>query len=172
MPSESVQIVRAGLERIGDLEPLWGSLSEHHIAVAPHLQELGPLRSPVESWQTRRALYEEWLAEPDAFVLIAESGGTPIGYALVHMRGPEESWTTGDRIAVLETFAVLPGHRGGGIGGALFERLYEELRRLGIGVFEVAVISTNADARRFYERHDVLPFMVTYLGKVPTAARR
>ena len=50
--------------------------------------------------------------------------------------------------------------------------LYEELRRLGIGVFEVAVISTNADARRFYERHDVLPFMVTYLGKVPTAARR
>jgi GNAT superfamily N-acetyltransferase len=172
MPSESIEIVSAGAERIDDLEPLWGSLSEHHVAVAPHLRELGPLRSPAESWEVRRALYEEWLAEPDAFVLIAEDGGTPIGYAVVHMRGSEESWDTGDRIAVLETLAVLPGHRGDGIGGALFERFYEELHALGIGVFEVSVISTNAGARRFYAHQDVLEFMVTYLGKVPTAARR
>jgi hypothetical protein len=74
MPSESIEIVSAGAERINDLEPLWGSLSEHHVAVAPHLRELGPLRSPAESWEVRRALYEEWLAEPDAFVLIAADG--------------------------------------------------------------------------------------------------
>jgi GNAT superfamily N-acetyltransferase len=136
MPSESIEIVSAGAERIDDLEPLWGSLSEHHVAVAPHLRELGPLRSPAESWQVRRALYEEWLAEPDAFVLIAEGGGTPIGYAVVHTRGSEESWDTGDRIAVLETLAVLPSHRGDGIGGALFRGRghLEELRALGIGV--------------------------------------
>jgi GNAT superfamily N-acetyltransferase len=172
MASDSIQIVRAGRERIDDLEPLWASLSEHHAGVAPELRRLGPVRSADESWRVRRALYEEWLAEPDAFVLIAEGGGRPVGYALVHMRGPEESWDTGERIAVLETLAVLPGHRGGGIGGALFERFYDELRSLGIGVFEVAVIYTNTDARRFYERQDVLPFMVGYLGRVPTAATR
>jgi GNAT superfamily N-acetyltransferase len=172
MPSEAIEIVRAGRERIGDLEPLWGSLSEHHATVAPRLRELGPLRSAAESWRVRRALYEEWLIEPDAFVLIAEAAGTPVGYALVHVRGPEETWDTGDRIAVLETLVVLATHRGSGIGAALFERFYEELRALGIGVFEVAVVETNADARRFYERQDVLPFMVGYLGRVPRAARR
>jgi hypothetical protein len=32
----------------------------------------------------------------------------------VHMRGPEETWATKERIAELETLTVLPGHRGRG----------------------------------------------------------
>ena len=46
----------------------------------------------------------------------------------MHLRGPEETWATGERIGVLETLAVLPGERGRGIGSALFERMYAELR--------------------------------------------
>ncbi len=172
MSSDSIEIVRAGNGSIEDLRPLWESLSEHHAAVAPHLETLGPLRSPPESWRVRRALYEEWLAEPGAFVLMAEAGGRPVGYALVRVRGPEETWETGDRIAVLETLAVLPGHRSRGIGSALLERLYDELRGAGIGELEVAVISTNSDARRFYERQGLLPFTVSYLGRLPKAATR
>ena len=109
----------------------------------------------------RRELYEDWLDEPDAFVLLAETDdGQAIGYALVHLRGPEETWQTGERIGVLETLAVLPGERGRGIGLALFERIYEELRGLGVQELEVAVISKNAAALRFYERHGLLPFTV------------
>jgi hypothetical protein len=33
----------------------------------------------------------------------------------------------------------------------------------------VAVISTNADAVRFYERPDRVPFTNSYLGRVPGA---
>ena len=36
-----IRIVRGKSERIDDLQPLWESLSKHHAAVAPHLQELG-----------------------------------------------------------------------------------------------------------------------------------
>jgi GNAT superfamily N-acetyltransferase len=161
-----MEIVRAGSERIDDLRPLWESLHEHHATIAPHLEELGPVRAPGESWAVRRALYEEWLAEPDSFILLAESEGQAIGYALVHLRGPEETWATGERIAVLETLAVLPGERGRGIGSALFERMYAQLRRIGVRELEVAVISKNAEALRFYERQGLMPFTVSYLGRI------
>ena len=86
----NLPIVRDGPERIDELRPLLESLSAHDAEVAPHLAALGGLRTPAESWAVRRALYEEWLAEPDAFILIAEAASEPVGYALVHMRGPEE----------------------------------------------------------------------------------
>jgi ribosomal protein S18 acetylase RimI-like enzyme len=164
-----VEIVRAGAERIPDLQPLWESLSRHHAEVAPELAMLGEVRPEADSWAFRRQLYEEWLQDPDAFVLIAESDGEPVGYAMVELRGPEETWATGDRVAELETLAVLPGHRGRGIGSALVERMHDELRRLGVSHFVVSVIASNADAVRFYERLGLTTFLVTYAGHVPPA---
>ena len=117
-----MEIVRAGAERIPDLQPLWESLSRHHAEVAPELAVLGEVRAEADSWAVRRGLYEDWLKDPEAFVLIAESQGEPVGYAVVQVRGPEETWATGDRVAQLETLTVLPGHRGQGIGSALVER--------------------------------------------------
>ena len=165
-----MEIVRAGAERIPDLQPLWESLSRHHAEVAPELAVLGEVRAEADSWAVRRALYEEWLEDPDAFVLIAEAQGEPVGYAMVELRGPEETWATGDRVAELETLAVLPAHRGKGIGSALVERMHEELRRLGVGQFVVSVIASNADAVRFYERLGLTTFLVTYASAVPPAA--
>jgi GNAT superfamily N-acetyltransferase len=162
-----MRIVRAGRKRIDDLQPLWESLHEHHATIAPHLEELGPVRRPDQSWAVRRELYEDWLSEPDAFVLVAEVDRQPIGYAMVHLRGPEETWQTGDRIGVLETLTVLPGERGRGVGTALFERIYAELGELGVTELEVAVISKNVAALRFYERHGLLPFTVSFMGRIP-----
>jgi ribosomal protein S18 acetylase RimI-like enzyme len=160
-----VTIVRGGAERIPDLQPLWESLHEHHAAVAPELAERGPVRSADESWLVRRALYREWLAEPDALVLVAEASSGPMGYALVHMRGPEETWATGDRIAELETLAVLPALRGRGTGMALTEAVHRELRR--IGTEHMAVSASNEAALRFYERLGLQRFLVSYIGAVP-----
>ena len=168
---DEVTIARGGAERIPQLEPLWESLHHHHAAVAPHLAALGPLRTPQESWLVRRGLYEEWLAEPDAFVCVAEAGGEPVGYALVHMRAPEETWATGDRIAELESLAVLPEYRGRGVGRALVDAVFEELRRLDVTHWAVGVVASNADAIRFYERLGLLPFIRSYVGAVPSASR-
>jgi ribosomal protein S18 acetylase RimI-like enzyme len=165
-------IRRGGRDEIPLLRPLWESLHEHHVAVAPHLRQLGPVRASRQSWQVRSELYEEWLAEPDAFVLLAERDEIPIGYALVRMRGPEESWETGERIAELETLAVLPGHRDHGTGRRLVKAVYDELRRIDVRQLEVGVIATNADAIRFYERLGLLPFTVSYIGNVPPADAR
>ena len=94
---DQLAIVRAGAERIDDLRPLWEALSRHHGEVAPELAAIGERRRLEDSWAVRRALYEGLFAEPGTFVLIAELGSSPVGYALVHLRGPEETWSTGDR---------------------------------------------------------------------------
>jgi GNAT superfamily N-acetyltransferase len=163
-------IRRVGAEAIPVLRPLWESLHGHHVQVASHMQRLGPARSAADSWAVRAALYEEWLSEPDAFALLAEQDKTAVGYALVHMRGEEESWETGARIAELETLAVLPGHRGLGTGRQLIAAVYEELRGIGVGQLGVSVIFTNDDAIRFYERLGLLPFCVSYIGNIPPAS--
>jgi ribosomal protein S18 acetylase RimI-like enzyme len=170
-PSDAVVIRRAGADAIAMLQPLWTSLHDHHLSIAPHLQELGPPRPAEQSWAVRAALYEQWLAEPDAFVILAETDRTPVGYALVHLRGEEESWQTGPRIAELESLAVLPGHRAHGIGGQLIEAVYAELTRLGVDQLGVSVISTNTAAIRFYERLGLLPFCVSYIGSILQYAR-
>jgi ribosomal protein S18 acetylase RimI-like enzyme len=131
---------------------------------------LGEVRAAQDSWEVRRALYEEWLAGPDAFALIAEEDSAPVGYAVVQVRGPEETWATGDRVAELQTLAVLPGHRGRGIGTALVERMHEELGPMDVGHFVVAVIASNADSVRFYERLGLTRFLITYAGRVPAAS--
>jgi ribosomal protein S18 acetylase RimI-like enzyme len=169
-PRHEVTTVRGGAERIPDLQPLWESLHEQHAAVAPELAELGPVRSADESWLVRRALYREWLAEPDAFVLVAEASSGPVGYALVHMRGPEETWATGDRIAELETLGVLPAFRGRGTSMALTEAVQRELRRIGTEHMAVSVIASNEAALRFYERLGLQRSLVSYIGAVPPAS--
>ncbi len=139
---DRVDIRVAGSESIDRLRELWISLSRHHAAVAPELEEaFGAVRPEDDSWAVRRALYDEWLAEPDAFVLLAETGGRPVGYAVV-------------------------GHAQRGIGTRLIERMHEELAARGVGQFTVSVIASNSDAVRFYERLGLTPFLVTYAGRV------
>jgi ribosomal protein S18 acetylase RimI-like enzyme len=165
--SGDVEIVRAGAERIADLEPLWASLNEHHVAIAPEFGSLGPNRTREDSWRVRSGLYAEWLQEPDAFALIALDAGRPVGYALVVFRAGEEAWVTGERIAVMETLAVLPSHRDRGLGTRLVEAVFARLRELGVTEWEVSTMWGNREAQRFYERFALRRFVVTYLGRVP-----
>jgi ribosomal protein S18 acetylase RimI-like enzyme len=70
-------------------------------------------------------------ADPSTFALIAEAGSVAVGYALVHVRGPEESWQTGP-VAELETLAVLPELRGRGIGFDLLAAVFRRLRQMDV----------------------------------------
>jgi GNAT superfamily N-acetyltransferase len=162
-----ISIELAGPERLDELRPLWESLSDHHVEIAPQLRGLGPVRASAESWDVRRAHYVSLFADdPSAFALIASAAGGPVGYALAQIRGPEESWETGP-VAVLETLAVLPAHRRRGIGAALVQATMAELRGLGINHWEVATIASNEEALRFYQRLNLLPFTINLIGPVP-----
>lgn len=166
--SREVRIAKGGPDRVGELEALWKSLHEHHRAIDPRIPGVR-LRDADGSWSFRRVEYETWLREPDAFVMIAEREGRPLGYALVHFREEDDSRETGSRFGELESFGVLPEERGRGIGTALMDAVYRELRRLGIRELEIGVLATNESAARFYERQGFRPWLVRYFGRVPDA---
>src|SRR5262245_3264107 len=106
---DAIHIVKAGSERIADLEPMWNALHLHHQTIGPLW--LGPTRSLDQSWEYRRRKYETWLKEAGSFVLLAEHMDKPVGYALVCLQPGSDSWQTGDRVGALETLSVLPEAR-------------------------------------------------------------
>jgi ribosomal protein S18 acetylase RimI-like enzyme len=163
---DEVRIVKAGVERIPDLEPLWRALHAEHLVIDPRLPGI-PMRSQDEAWARRRDLYQGWLSEKDALLLLAEVRGLAVGYAVSHVHEADDSWDTHGRFGVLESLAVLPDMRRRGVGRMLMSALQAELRRLGVTALEIGVVATNEAARRFYERQGFNPWQVHYLGAIP-----
>jgi len=135
--------------------PVWASLLAHHAEVEPSLRT----RPVAESWPMRRADYGRWLADEGSFAMVAEEEGAAVGYAVVHVGGPDETWVTSERMAEVESLAVLPSHRGAGVGAALMDAVEAELRRLGIEDMWLAVVAGNTEATRFYERRGLRTYM-------------
>ena len=152
----ALTIQRIGLGEVDRLAPLWESLRRHHVSIVPELAQQPPARS----WEIRRALYDQVLSDSDAFALVAVQEGVDVGYALVALHdGPDDTWVTGDRIAEVETLAVIPEARGRGVGTALLDRVDAELDALGVRDLRIAVV-------RFYERRGLVSFL-TVLGRFP-----
>ena len=161
-----IRIERVGAERVGDFEPLWKALHEHHLTVDPQVPGIPP-RTADESWPIRRTHYEEWLTHPGAFALLALDGEEVIGYAVVSFHEQDDTHTTGDRFAELHSLGVLEDRRGAGIGTQLLRRVYAEVRAQGVEEMVIGVLATNDRVRRFYEREGFAPWVLLTLGKVP-----
>jgi ribosomal protein S18 acetylase RimI-like enzyme len=164
-----VVISRAGAESIDAFEPLWKAMQAHHRSVAPHLEEIAPIRSDDDSWARRRKHYERVLGDPDTFAFLAERDGRPVGYAVVKIMGTESTLEVGEQVAELDSLAVVAEERGHGLGGALMDAVYDELRRRGIREMALAVMEGNEGAARFYERRGFIPYLRYLLGRVPEA---
>ncbi len=148
---------------IDQLEALWRELFSHHLAQAPHLETLGPARSPADSWRVRRGYYQRWLAAPQATVLVAQGPGGLLGYAMVRAVDDAGSWQFGDRVGVLETLVVSTSARGGGVGQALMEAARRRLADWGIQVMTISVIAGNEGALRFYRREGARDYLHTLI---------
>lgn len=152
---------------LGLLEPLWNALQAHHIDVTPELGPRTPKRSFADAWRIRRGKYERWLGDPDTFFIVAEVGGAPAGYAFVTVGPPYASWDAGERLAELETLSILPEHRGGGLGVALIDAVWDRLAELGVEDMQIVTTAANAGAKRFYERQGFNRGFDVYYGKRP-----
>ncbi|MDP9265758.1 MAG: GNAT family N-acetyltransferase, partial [Chloroflexota bacterium] len=125
-----IAISVAGPERIADIEHLTRALHEHHRTVDPAIPAI-PLRDTDAWWEVRSERYAAWLDEPASFLLVAEGDGAAVGYALVTFHGRDDSNTTGERFAELQSLVVAPEHRGAGVGGALLHEVYRQVRSRG-----------------------------------------
>ena len=161
---ESITIVVASAESVGAVETLWKALHQHHEEVAPHF---GITLEGDESWKRRKANYQKWLRESGTRLFIAKDEDKSVGYALVRIIGGSETWKSGDQIAEIETFSILPEYRGMGLGSRIMAEVYAFLREEGIKELGVTVVDTNTDAIRFYQQHDFGKRYVYLLGDVP-----
>jgi ribosomal protein S18 acetylase RimI-like enzyme len=163
----SVRVVEVGSDQLDEIEPIWRSLKEHHLDLDD--PELAPIRAERQTWSGRRAGFERILRD-DGFLLLAEVDDHAVGYVLVEVLDRAGNWRiVGNRYANLESIAVLPAFRGGGVGTALMARAHDRLRELGIEEVVTQVVAGNEDARRFYERDGLRAWTVNYLGRVPPA---
>ena len=168
MSAASIQ--RVGPDRVDDLAALWKAVQAYQVEVADRIEGV-PMRHPDDSWPRRRAEYLEWLAEPDAFLLLATGGDAPVAYALVTVQQhADDTHVTGDRVAELKSLSVAASRRGEGLGSAMMLRVFEELRALGVTELKIGVLAGNDRAFRFYERFGFRPWLVETLGRVPDGA--
>jgi ribosomal protein S18 acetylase RimI-like enzyme len=83
-------------------------------------------------------------------VLVAAGGEELVGYLIL---GPWVALESAAHVAEVRGLAVAPGRQGEGIGGRLLEAAIERSRRESVRRLVLRVLSTNAAARRLYERH-------------------
>ncbi|GAB3213061.1 N-acetyltransferase family protein [Marinactinospora thermotolerans] len=156
-----------GPDEIEVLSGLWRALHAHHTEIAPHLEDLITSVDADESWRRRRSRYLDWLADPDTLAVLAERDGEEVGYAMVTLREDRKgSWERGERVAVVQTLSVLPEARGTGVGSGLLEEIRRQLGAMGVHDMELAAITTNSDAIRFYEREGFRPFVTTLVSRI------
>ncbi len=165
-PDQGCRLTFHGVECLAQLEPLWLSLFDWH-------EEIGAAGLPViersASWPLRRALYADFFAHPDTFVVLATlagagagaGAGVVVGYCLAHLQdGADDTWPTSDRIGHIESLAVLPSERGAGIGTALLDAAEQRLAELGATTVAIEVMVGNDSAQQFYQSRAMLPVTV------------
>ena len=162
------RVSEAGAERIDELEPLWAALHSHHSKIG---ESVAPRRELADSWRRRRAQYERWLVTGEAQLLIAERDGEAVGYAVLRVEQGPATWDVGERVAELESLAVLASARGQGVGTMLVAAAREQARSRAATRMSVGVAHSNADALRFYAREGFEPFYVQLLDRGGAAAR-
>jgi ribosomal protein S18 acetylase RimI-like enzyme len=160
-----VEIIEARVERLDDVGSLWRAMHEYHAEVAGEAREVAPFRRAEDSWQRRRDEFERWMRAGDAWLLIAEREGSPVGFAFFRICDGDWSFDTDERMGELEALSVEPKLRRWGIGSLLMEEVERRLAAAGVGFIGLAVIAGNEDALRFYRRWGMAPSHVRCLGR-------
>lgn len=154
-----MKVVRAGAERIPELQSLWEALELHH----SELPDVPPIRPLADSWQVRRGSYEAWLADGSGRLHVAERDGRVVGYVMLTIVDAPASWNVGARAAEIETMSVLPDERSRGVGSALMDAAVRTAEEEGVHAIGVGVVHSNVEGIRFYERAGFRPFYVELL---------
>lgn len=87
------------------------------------------------------SFFRRLLAEPGAWLRVAERGGALAGYSVATLQPPH---------ADLENLATVPSQRRNGVARALMDDLYAACRAQGVRAITLEVRATNAEAQALY----------------------
>ena len=156
-----------GSHEVEELADLWGALHQQHTVTAPHLEDIIGAVSIDESWRRRRAQYLSWLTDPDTMAILTEHEGDLAGYAMVTLRqSTQGSWDRGERVAIVQTFAIDPEYTDTGVGSELLEEIRRQLAGMGVRDIEFSALATASEDIDFLEREGFQPFVTTMVCRV------
>jgi ribosomal protein S18 acetylase RimI-like enzyme len=95
-----------------------------------------------------RSRYRSLVDEPDALVLIAASGGRPVGMVIGTIGAP--SSVSDETALTIANLVVDPDHRGRGIGRALVAQLTDFARDRGVATLTIRTFTANREALDFW----------------------
>ena len=146
-----VQLVRPGSSDVDELTELWLSLADGQRRFGSHLLSAENRRQIRQSFLEHVVTGGIWGASVDdewvGFVTYSRERGRF-----------EQDVDPG----VVTNLYVDPAYRGRGIGSTLLERAERQLADSGADVVRLEAMSTNTEARKFYEKRDYLPHRITY----------
>jgi GNAT superfamily N-acetyltransferase len=155
-----VSIRRARADR-ADLDALlWLFEQLHALQVAWRVFEPRP-----DLLKEVRSRYRALVDDPDAMVLIAESGGRPVAMAIGTIGAP--SSVSDEPALTIANLVVDPGHRGRGVGRALVDELARFAHRRGVATLTIRSFTANHDAYEFWAGLGFLPLWVQMVRKDP-----
>lgn len=128
-------------------------------------------------WKDYQRFYEVEIEEPvtlvtwarffdtsePVYAAMAMAGGHPLG--LVHWIYHRSTWTVEDNCYLQDLF-VSPDARGGGVGRALIEHVYEDAKRRGGSRLYWLTHETNYAARRLYDKVADRPGFIQYRAQI------
>jgi GNAT superfamily N-acetyltransferase len=144
-----IHIRPATEDDVGALADVYQASAEHHVRLDPSLYSTPDYLVLKERYSSRLPLPE------DQEILVAEVEGEVVGWIEIHLRPASgEPRMLRDAVSVDVDVAVLPAHRGEGVGSQLVAAAEQWASEHGADVLSLETHVANVDAIRFYqERH-------------------
>jgi len=141
-----MRIRQAGLEDYDSVARLLLQIAALHHKLRPDIFRLTGSKYDLEQ-------YKEMLKDKDRPILVAEKGGTALGYAMCVVVRHKDHPVGNDRCFLyVDDLCVDENCRGQGIGEALMTAVTDLARERNCGAIELNVWECNQGAREFYER--------------------
>ncbi len=125
------------------------------LACPPHTTE--EAKADFIATHLSEANFDEYLADPDRELFLAEQDGAIVGYTMIVAGDPSDAdvaaaITTRPTIELSKVY-VLPEAHGGGVASSLVARSVEAARARGAAAVWLGVNQENGRANRFYEKN-------------------
>ena len=162
--SAAVDIRKATPADVGSLADIYQASAEHH-------QRLDPSLYSTPDYLALRERYAKRLPLPgDEEILVAEVDGEVVGWIEMLLRpATGQPRMMRDALSVALDIAVLPEHRGHGVGSLLVEAAETWATERGAEVMTLSTHVANFDAIRFYqERHGFRTTGILMMKRPPT----
>lgn len=162
--TEPARVRPATREDLPDLGKMAGALVRFHHALDP-LRFL--LMEGVEKGYAQ--FLSSALSDRDTIVLVAERGGTLVGYAYARLE-PRDWNLLLDACGALHDIFVVPSERRSGVARALLEGVVARLTALGAPRLVLSTATANEAAQRLFERHGFRRTMIEMTRELPEDA--